>query len=730
MEDKVMGFHRLTSGSAAAALVATLIALPAGADAQSSHGTIEQRSGLTWLHLSSTTGGLPVPGPSTEQTGALVANLDKSGINDFVLSFRKTAPALVWYRHRKAGGWDRYVIDRDYLTVEAGGADCDIDGDGFPDLVFGSDYQGDEVWWWENPAGHYDPNVPWKRHLIKKGGGHQHHDQIFGDFKGTGKPQLVFWNQGAKTLFIADIPANPREAKQWDFQPVFSGAAGEGRGWYAEGVAAIDVDGDGKLDILAGNYWFKHEGGDKFKPIKIADFGGRIAAGRLIKESKYPQIVINSGDGVGPLKWYECKGDPMKTSDWVGHDLVGRDVIHGHSLQMADVDGDGNLDIFAAEMAKWTESRPDPDNPNAVAWIFFGDGQGHLRKTEFAKGIGFHEARVADLNGDGRMDILDKPYNWQTPRVDVWLQQAPESSNAGRGHGRETRSELTVHPTFAVDVDAERDLNVAGAVDQGDDAHHHKINVGLQLYSLRNQMDKDVPGTLKKVHDWGITDVEVAGLHKLSAQEFHQELEKESLHAGGIHDQWEQFSTDVDGIIKDAKTLGVDYVTLPWIPHDGDFTIAQAHDAAKKFNEWGRKLGEAGLHFCYHPHGYEFRPTPNGTAFDVLMKETDPKLVNFELDVFWAFHAGQDPVKMMRQHPTRFPLLHLKDMRKGTQTPKYTGAEDVEADVALGAGQIDIPAILKEAEKIGVKHYYIEDESSRSEQQVPKSIEYVRSIGF
>jgi len=376
---------------------------------------------IQWRHLSSANGDLPLPGESKEQTGAVVADLDKDGLNDFVLSFRQKAPALVWYR-RKARGWNRYVIEKEFLTVEAGGAVYDIDGDGYPDIVFGADSQGDQLWWWRNPAGRYQPDVSWERHTIKSGGARQHHDQIFGDFKGTGRPQLVFWNQGAKKLFIADIPPNPRQVDLWPLQEIYSGLAGEGPGRYAEGLAAIDVDGDGRIDLLAGNYWFKYERDGRFRPIKIADTGGRVAAGRFIKGAKCPQVVINSGDGVAPLKWYECRGDPENPHSWVGHDLAGRDVIHGHSLQVADIDGDGNLDIFAAEMAKWTESRPDPDNPNAEAWIFYGDGKGHFRKTLFSRGIGFHEARVADLNGDGLLDVLDKPYNWETPRVDVWLQ--------------------------------------------------------------------------------------------------------------------------------------------------------------------------------------------------------------------------------------------------------------------------------------------------------------------
>ncbi len=376
-----------------------------------------------WQHLSSSTGDLPLPGPSTEQTGALVADLDKDGTNDFVLSFRKVAPALVWYR-RTASGWSRYVIEPEFLTVEAGGAFYDIDGDGDLDLVFGGDWQSKEVWWWENPYPNFDPKVPWKRHVIKNSGATQHHDQLFADVLGTGKPQLVFWNQNAKRLFLARIPEQPRTASAWDLKEIFSGDAGEGakNGFkYAEGVDACDVDGDGRVDLLAGNLWFKRNG-DTFKPVQIAPIGGRIATGKF-KPGKFPQVVIAPGDGIGPLRWFECRGKPENPQDWFGHDLLERDMIHGHSLAVADIDGDGNLDIFAAEMAKWTESAKQPDNPNATAWIFYGDGKGHFRKTVFATGIGFHEARVADLNGDGKMDILDKPYNWEAPRIDVWLQR-------------------------------------------------------------------------------------------------------------------------------------------------------------------------------------------------------------------------------------------------------------------------------------------------------------------
>jgi len=387
-------------------------------------------AGIKWLHLSSSTGDLPVPGTSNEQTGVVVGRFDRdSPATDFVISFRVVAPALVWFRHTP-GGWDRYVIENEYLPLEAGGAVYDIDGDGDLDIVFGNDWQGDKLWWWENPYPHFDPKVPWKRHLIKNGGGKQHHDQVFGDFKGTGKPQLAFWNQGAKAIFLADIPADPRHTEPWPAEKIFSGNAGEGQGSaadYAEGMDAFDVDGDGRVDLLAGNYWFKYENG-KFRPIKVGKIGGRIRAAKF-RPGKYAQIVIAPGDGSGPVMFYECKGDPADSSAWIGRDLIGRSLTHGHTLDIGDVDGDGNLDILTAEQGQWHENTAKSDDPKAQSFILYGDGKGNFRKTVFTTGMGWHDGKIVDLDGDGRMDLLNKPYTWKAPRVDLWLNRMSGSQN-------------------------------------------------------------------------------------------------------------------------------------------------------------------------------------------------------------------------------------------------------------------------------------------------------------
>ena len=252
--------------------------------------------------------------------------------------------------------------------------------------------------------------------------------------------------------------------------------------------------------------------------------------------------------------------------------------------------------------------------------------------------------------------------------------------------------------------------------------------VGLQLYSLRDQFKKDVPGSLDKVRDWGIKYVELAGTYGMKPAEFKAMLDARGLKPVAGHFSYEKYRDDVESIATEAKALGLEYVGCAWIPHQGNFTEQNARDAAAVFNKAGEALSKHGLKFYYHIHGYEFYKKDNGTLLDILMTETKPEFVRFQLDVFWAVHPGQDPVKLLEKYGKRWELTHLKDMKKGTETGLLTGHSDVKNNVPLGTGQIDFVAFLKACEKAGVKWHFIEDESPDVEQQVPQTLRYLEAV--
>jgi sugar phosphate isomerase/epimerase len=253
-------------------------------------------------------------------------------------------------------------------------------------------------------------------------------------------------------------------------------------------------------------------------------------------------------------------------------------------------------------------------------------------------------------------------------------------------------------------------------------------NIGLQLYSLRNQFAKSVPDTLDEIKSWGITNVELAGTYNLTPAQFKAELDARGITAVSGHFPYERLRDDPEGVARDAKILGLQYVGCAWIPHNDPFNENTCRAAIAVFNHAGEVLAQHGFKFFYHAHGYEFQPFQKGTLFDLLMAETNPKFVNFQMDVFWIVHPGQDPVKLLKKYRHRWLLMHLKGMRESTPTGLLTGHSDVTNDVAVGTGKIDYVPIVKAAKKAGVKWFIIEDESPSSEQQVPQSFHYLETL--
>jgi sugar phosphate isomerase/epimerase len=254
--------------------------------------------------------------------------------------------------------------------------------------------------------------------------------------------------------------------------------------------------------------------------------------------------------------------------------------------------------------------------------------------------------------------------------------------------------------------------------------------LGLEIYSLRRELAKDIPGTLALVRRFGFDEVEVPNYYGLTARGFREQLDRVHLKCTAMVAQHDRLSQDLKGVKEDARVLGATYVIYPWIPHQNEFTEDDCRGAARDMNVWGRSLKQAGLVFCYHPHGYEFRSFRQGTLFDLLAALTDPATVNFQADVFWIAWPGQDPVELLRRYPTRFLLMHLKDIRKGTKLGDLSGHAPEEVCVPVGTGMLNFPAILREAKSIGVKRYYIEDEAPEAASNIPISLRYLRSLGF
>lgn len=381
---------------------------------------------IKWRHLSSAKGDIPILFNGKDQTSLAILDANKDGINDFVVTERSTGPAVVLYL-KKEKGWEPYIVEAEHTPIAAGTDAADIDGDGDPDIVAGG-ASVNQVWWWENPYPDLDPQKPWQKRTLKNTGGNKQHDQLFGDFDGDGKLELAIWNQGSKALFVAEIPENPHEDKPWDLFKIYTYSTDsemQQRGTYPafrgvhehEGLDKCDIDGDGKLDIIGGGRWFKHIQGHDYEEniIDASYVFTRSVAGDLIKGGR-PEVVLAVGDGVAPMILYQWQEIKAKGGAWIPK-IVVPEVDCAHSLRILDFNSDGHLDIWFAEM------RLNNGNPDAKNQVLLGDGKGNFTVLSISTGIELHESEMVDLDGDGDYDVVGKPYNWESPRIDIWLNE-------------------------------------------------------------------------------------------------------------------------------------------------------------------------------------------------------------------------------------------------------------------------------------------------------------------
>jgi len=253
-------------------------------------------------------------------------------------------------------------------------------------------------------------------------------------------------------------------------------------------------------------------------------------------------------------------------------------------------------------------------------------------------------------------------------------------------------------------------------------------NPGMVSYTYREPFKTDVPGTLDAIRALGVRDMEFSNLFGATPASMRRLLDERGMTCSSYGVGYDDLVNRIEVVAADAKTLGARFLRVAWIPHQPPFTLDTVHRVATDFNRAGRLLREEhGLAFCYHNHGYEFVPHGDGTLFDVLVAETDPADVSFEIDILWAHFPGVDPASLISRLGSRVKLLHLKDLRRGVKG-NLTGKTPPENDVVLGTGQIDIPAVLKAAKTAGVVQVYIEDESPIFAEQVLLSIAYLKAL--
>jgi sugar phosphate isomerase/epimerase len=243
--------------------------------------------------------------------------------------------------------------------------------------------------------------------------------------------------------------------------------------------------------------------------------------------------------------------------------------------------------------------------------------------------------------------------------------------------------------------------------------------LGLQLYTVRDELQRDLPGTIARVAEIGYRELEFAGYFGRSPAEIRELLERHRLRAPSTHIGYGELNTGWAAVLRSAREIGHDFVTIPSLPGAERASVAALRRVAAAFNRGAAEAKTAGLRFAFHNHDIEFVPVEGVVPFSVLLEETDPELVTFELDVYWAFRAGRDPIALLTAHPGRFTMLHLKD---SAGPPEHRMVD-------VGAGVIDFRTLLTTSTAQGLRHFFVEhDRPEDAIASIRSSYAYLSSL--